>query len=203
MVLFKYLLLGVLNLMTFQAYSQEFNNTISINAGNTVFPNWSPRTNSFSVGYARRLSEKWIIEGKATAAISNENFIYEPLKEFSYELVFYEEIQYRNLGILEVKAAYNIIKDKNEHIFLFVNCGLSFISGEEIIINSIWYGDFPESETSTNLRHHPGITGGLELLYYPLTKFGVGLYASGNTYTKYDPHFSFGANVNFRFGKAE
>ena len=180
-------------------FSQSYSNTILVNGGNTFFPDWMPRTHSFGLGYSRNLTD-WKLNANIFACISNENLIYEPALEFSYETVYYDEIQYRNLIVLDILAGYNLIGKYPNMITFFLNCGLSFIKGEEVIIESIWYGNFPESETTTNFRKHLGINAGFDFSYYPLKHIGIGIYSTGHIYTKYDPDLNIGFNLLYRFG---
>lgn len=181
-------------------FSQAYKNNIFITGGNVFFPDWEPRTNSLGLGYSKLISNNWIIQANIFVNISNENLMYEPSKEFSYETVYYNEIWYRNLINFDLSTGYKLWTNKVDNLFLIICGGLSFIYGEETILESIWYGSFPEGESTINHRHHPGFNAEFNFSYYPIKHFGLGIYSTGHIYTKYDPDLNLGASIYFRFG---
>ena len=188
--------------LSFPAYTQALKNTVSLTCAKIWFPDWKAYTLETGISYSYGFNETWNISGSVTLIVSGKDIEFLPSDTNIYEIIYYNEIWYRNLIITDLNIGHKIWSNKVKSFFITAKVGTSFIYGEEVIIKSVWYGPpFHEADLGGNERHHFGINGGVEFLYYPLKHIGIGLFSTGHIYTKYDPDLSVGASLNFRFGK--
>lgn len=185
-----------------KASAQDFKYTFSGSVSKIYFPNWvSGNTKEFGIGYCQKIGDKiWI---GADINFASGGLIVETLPSDSniYERIFYNVVTNRSMIIFDSKFNYSIFEGESEKVFLLPFAGVSFILGSERFLESIWYGPpFHEATGDVHIRQHFGVNGGMELLYFPLKHFGMGLYLKGHLYTKYDPDFNVGLNLNYRFG---